>query len=571
MKKIAGIVLCLGIAAVAGWFFLLRDRPTAGQYARYLPPEVVGTMNLTHLAAFSDGFAASALGKSLAKETVHTIIRELGGQDKDLVEYDRLYDSVAEVAGDPAFRAVFGDDVTLALLPPDKAGMTRDPAETLRRSLVVVARTAAAGALDVLSRLIKNAKVSRETVDGLELAKITMASNQVVYGYAEGKLLLLAYTPEAIKTCVAAGKGEQALAKAPLYQQAVAFWQPYPEKDVNSRVYLNVEHLAGLLQQAVHPEIKESGELLKGVTSMFSVSYATEQGLESKGRSSYRYDQLHPLMKSAVDAAGANRSLHLLKDRTLVYNWASSLRPEMLVKTLAADDKAYKEMDTEVRRNLGVSLEELSRAFGPQYGGVLDDIVRTPMFPWPKMVLFVELRDRKIAETVLGGIRRLIAGNGMVAEQQEQVEGHTIYSWPVLPGESAQPAVVLTDSMLYLATSKDGLQELLTSKAAVNALAAPVKDVVGTAVAEQLVSANFSSFVIFPQRMAAQTGAALDWLSGILVTTKNISIGRLNAELVQLLQSTEMVAAATHLTKEQADWTMTMRKAAKQPADKVGK
>ena len=571
MKKIAGIVACLVIVAVAGWFFLLRDRSTTGLYARYLPPEVVGTVNLTHLAAFSDGFAASALGKSLAKDTVHTIIRELGGQDKDQAEYDRLYDSVAEVANDPAFRAVFGDDVTLALLPPEKGGMTKDPAETLQRSLVVVARTAAAGALDVLSRLIKNAQVSRETIDGLELVKIVMSSNQVIYGYAEGKLLLLAYAPAAIKTCVAAGKGEQALVKAPLYQQAVAFWQPYPEKDVYSRVYLNVELLAGLLQQAVHAEVKESGALLKGVTSMFSVSYATEQGLESKGRSSYRYDQLHPLMKSAVDAAGANRSLHLLKDRTLAYNWASSLRPDMLVKTLADDEKAYKEMDAEVRRNLGVSLEELGRAFGPQYGGVLDDIVRTPLFPWPKMVLFVELRDRKIAESVLGGIRRLIAGNGMVAEQQEQVEGRTIYSWPVLPGESAQPAVVLTDSMLYLATSKEALQEVLTSKAAVNTLAAPVKDALGAAVADQLVAANFGSFVVFPRRMAAPTGAALDWLAGILASTKNVSIGRLNAELVQLLQSTEMVAAATQLTKEQADWTMTIRKAAKQPADKAGK
>ena len=571
MKKIAGIVACLVIVAVAGWFFLLRDRSTTGLYARYLPPEVVGTVNLTHLAAFSDGFAASALGKSLAKDTVHTIIRELGGQDKDQAEYDRLYDSVAEVANDPAFRAVFGDDVTLALLPPEKGGMTKDPAEALQRSLVVVARTAAAGALDVLSRLIKNAQVSRETIDGLELVKIVMASNQVIYGYAEGKLLLLAYAPSAIKTCVTAGKGEQALVKAPLYQQAVAFWQPYPEKDVYSRVYLNVELLAGLLQQAVQAEVKESGALLKGVTSMFSVSYATEQGLESKGRSSYRYDQLHPLMKSAVDAAGANRSLHLLKDRTLAYNWASSLRPDMLVKTLADDEKAYKEMDAEVRRNLGVSLEELGRAFGPQYGGVLDDIVRTPLFPWPKMVLFVELRDRKIAESVLGGIRRLIAGNGMVAEQQEQVEGRTIYSWPVLPGESAQPAVVLTDSMLYLATSKEALQEVLTSKAAVNTLAAPVKDALGAAVADQLVAANFGSFVVFPRRMAAPTGAALDWLAGILASTKNVSMGRLNAELVQLLQSTEMVAAATQLTKEQADWTMTIRKAAKQPADKAGK
>lgn len=571
MKKIVGIVLCLGLVAAAGWLYALRDSSILGQardqYAKALPPEVIGTVNLTHLSIASDDFAASTLGKAFAKETAHIIIRELGGQDKDLAAYDSLYKQVATLAGDPAFRAIFGEDVTLALLPPDKAGMSQDPDETLRRSLVMIVRTPAAGALDVLSGLIKNASISRKTIDGMELAKIVMDSDQVVYGYGEGQLLLLAYAPEAIKTCVTASKGEQTLAAAPRYQQAAAFWQAYPVKDVYSRVYVNVEQLAGLLLQTKHSEVKARAGLLQGVDSMFSVSYATEQGMESRGRSNYRYDQLHPLMQATVDAASTNQALHVLKGSSLIYHWSSSLRPEMLAKTLAEDEKAYLEMNTEVRQNLGVSLEELGRAFGPQYGVVLDEIVRTPLFPWPKMVFFVELRDRKIAETVLKSLRQLIVNSGIVAEQQEQVEGQTLYFWSVLPGESVQPAIALTDSMLYLATSKDRLRELITAKAAGTVLAASAKEAVGAAVADQLVAANVSSFVVFPQRMAAQTGAALDWLAA----TMNISIGRLNTELVQILQSTEMISAAIQLNKEQADWTLTMKKAVQQSTDKVDK
>ena len=570
MKKIAAIILCLTVIG-GGIYFLLRDKAAINQYARFLPPDVVGTINLTHVNSLTDAFAATALGKFLAKDTVHAMVQEMGGQPQDLAEYDRVYDAVAQVATDPAFRAVFGDDATLALLPPDRKDLAERPAETLRHSLVVVARTSAAGALDMLSRLIKNAQVSRETVEGLDLVKITAERNQVVYGYAEGTTVLLAYAPAAIKVCVAASKGDKGLGKAPLFQEAAGFWQSYPAEKIYSRLYLNLPLAAELLQTATVPEVKEMGEMLAGVDSVFSVTYGTGQGLESRGRSAYRYDRLHPLVRSAVDAAGPNQSLHLLKEKTLAYNWASSLRPEIIVKAMTANEEEYREMDREVRQNLGVSLEELGRAFGPQYGGVLDDIVRTPLFPWPKVTFFFGIRDHKIAATVLAGLRRIIAGSGMTSEEQAQIAGQTIYSWPVLPGESAQPAAVLTDSMLYLATSKQALQEILESKAVPAALAAPVATQLGPELGGRMGSANFSSFIVYPQRMARQTGEAIDWLAAILATTKNISVARLNRELVQLMQSTELMAATSHLTKERAEWTLTVRTAPVQAAGNSGK
>jgi hypothetical protein len=570
MKKIAAIIL--GLAAIAaGAYFLLQERSAANQYARFLPPDVVGTLNLTHGNSITDGFTTSALGKFLAKDTIRTIVLEMGGKAEDVAEYERLHDSVAAVASDPAFRAVFGDDATLALLPPDRAELKKSGAETLRRSLVVVARTSAAGALDMLSRLIKNAQVSRETVDGLELVKINADHNQVLYGYAEGKTVLLAYAPAAIKLCVATGKGENGLDKAPLFKEAAVFWQPFPEKTIYSRFYCNLPQVANLLTTETVPELREVGEMLTGVNSMFSVTYETEQGLESRGRSSFQYDRLHAMVRGAVDAAGGNQTLHLLQPGTLAYNWASSLRPDLIVHTLATNDKEYREIDRETRQKLGVSLEELGRAFGPQYGGVLDDIVRTPLFPWPKLTLFVELKDRKIAETALAGLRRLVAAGGMATETQEQVAGRTVYSWPVLPGESAQPAVTLTDSMLYLATSKQALKDILESKAVPTVLGAPVAEQLGAEIAGRIAGANCSSFVVFPQRMAKQTGDAIDWLAAILATTKNVSLGRLNREVVQLLQSAELIAATSHLTKERAEWTMTVRKAKSQPVGSAAK
>lgn len=79
MKKTTILLLCLALLGGAGLYLLLRPSTVPGQYARHLPPETIGTVNLTSLSTFADGFAASPLGRALVKETVHAIVRELGG------------------------------------------------------------------------------------------------------------------------------------------------------------------------------------------------------------------------------------------------------------------------------------------------------------------------------------------------------------------------------------------------------------------------------------------------------------------------------------------------------------
>ena len=577
MKRIAGIVACLAVVVAAGFYFLLPGKEEANPYARFLPPDVMGTVNLTHANTLIDGFAASPLGKLLAKDAIHAIVREMGGAPQETVRYDQMYNSVTAVVDDPAFRAVFGDDVTLALLSPDRKALADKPEEALRDSLVLVARTAMAGPLDMLSRLLKNAQVKRETVDGLNLVKIIANNGQIFYGYTEGKMVFLACAPAAIKTCLAAGKGGAGLDKAPAFQEAAAFWKPFPEETTYSRMYLNTPAVVELLKTFPVPELKEAAEILTeareiltGIGAMYSIEYETSQGLESRGFSGLTYDKLHPAMKDLVDASvnKGNQTLHLLKENSLAYNWAASLQAERIIKAMRADDeKEYQEIDQSAQATLGCSLEELGRAFGPQYGAVLEDIIRTPLFPWPKMTFFVELRDRAVAEKVLNRVRSLIAREGIAGEEQEQVAGQTVYSWPVLPGE-AQPAVVLAGNMLYLSTSKLAVKAILETKAAPDALAAPVAAQAGPELSARMKAANASSFVLFPARMSRQTGETLDWAAA-LAASQQVSMERLKRELVQLMQSTEMIVGATEMNQKRIEWAITIVRA-KQPATSGG-
>jgi hypothetical protein len=561
MKKIVGIILCLVAVGSAGVYVLMQKKgAAAGQYARYLPQDAVATVSLTHLNSITDTFAATPLGRFLAKDTMQAIMQEMRVKQQDRAEYDQMHDTIAQIMNNPAFRTVFGDDATVALLSPEQQALAKDPVSALRASLVVVAMTPASGALDLFSRLMTSKTVTQETINGLQLTKIVIDPNQTVYGYADEQTVLLAYAPAAITTCMAARKADNSLEKATPFKEAITFWQPYPVNKTYSRFFLNTAKLTELMTASKNPEVKQSGELLQGVASMYSLTFTTDRGLESRARTRYSYNQLHPMVKSAVDSAStSNPSLHLLQEQSLAYSWASSLRVKMIMHSLAPQKQGVQQTDTAVRETFGVSLDELDRAIGPQYGGVLSDIVSTGLFPVPKMTLFLGIRDRKIAETALNGLRRKITGYGLAREEQEVVAGSTIYSWPVLPGDAAQPAMVLTDSMFYLASSKQPLKALLTGKATPTALAAPVVEKLGPELSSRIGRANFGSMVIYPERIAGQTGDMMDWLAGILATTKNISISRLSREWRQLMQSTELIAITTDLTKEQADWIMTLK------------
>lgn len=569
MKKIVGIVLSLAVLGGAGVYWYLQHQAVpSGQYASYLPKDTLGSVNLTHINTLTDRFPATAAGRFTNKETMHVILQEMQAGSQAVAQYDEMYDNVAKVMTNPAFRAVFGENATVALLPPDLLTFAKEPVKALQQAAVVVTEPSVPGALEMLAKLADSKSVSKETVDGLALTRINADQDQVFYAYAEKKTILLAYAPAAIKACLAARQSGAALDQTAGFKEAVAYWQPFSAENTYSRVYMNNATIAPMLLAAENPDIKRTGEMLRGIDFGYSVTFTTPQGVENRARSTYRYDQLHETVKRAVDSAGqSNQSLHLLKPNSLAYNWAASLQLDTILQTLAAEGQDMEKADAATRELLGVSFNELAKAVGPQYGGVLDEIVNAGLFPIPKMVFFLGVRDRKIVETALNSLRKTITDSGITGEEQETVGASTIYSWPLLPGDAAQPAVVVTDSMLYLANNKQMLKDILAAQSSANLLAEPVKAQLGKELGESFQRANIGSFVMYPERMTKQVGEMMDWLTGILASSKNISLARFNQEVQGLMQSTEFIAATTETGKNQGDWTMVVKTAQAKPAE----
>ena len=549
------VLLLLGAAGAAFYFTRSTSPVTAEYYADYLPQNTLATTSLIDLKGLSETFPGTALGRFFSKPVVHGVLTELGVPPQGLKEYDDVYDGISDVMTNPAFRQVFGDDAVVALLPPDLNRFKSDPEKEARRSLLVFATSSVAGPLDSFASLVMSKNISKETVGNLELSRIEIDENEVVYGYAKDGVVLLAYSPENITQALSQKASGGGLQELDLFQTTKDYWAQFVTGRLYSQHYINLAEVRSLLLASKDKEAGEFARYLNGIKTLSSVLAEHNDSLQMSSKMDYTFEKLHPWIKDQYSAVSKeNHALGLLSNRALLYYWVSMLSQDYLKNILSAADKdQYKQIDAQVRKELGVSLDEAMAAVGPQLGLVVNDVVNTGLFPLPKVVLFLEVRDHKIARKLLDTLRKRIAERGFASEQKEQVNGKTIYYWSLLPGEATQPALVLTDKMFYLANGKASLKPLLAAEYKPAELPAGMAKTLGKEQTQALKDSNYTTVVFRPAMLATQVREAVNWLAGMLETTQGITAEQLKKEIFRLMESADVVTATS--TVEQ-DYTM---------------
>lgn len=547
---LAGLVVVLAIGATV----LLWPRDNTEIAGRFVPEETLALVQLVHLNDLTDHFAESALGRLLAAETVREVVRELNADPALAAEYERTAATMAEVARNPVFRAVFGGNAVLALLPVDAEAFARQPAHALRDSLVVLGRSPGAGAADLFARLAAGREVGREAFNGLDLLRLPLDPVTTLYALSEDDTLLLGLSPQAIFVCVeTARSGKPSLVQGPGFAGAQRFWTPVSGKRFQARNYVDIRRMAALLAASPEREWREVALLLSDMAASYGQLRRTRQGLESISRTNLGPGPFQPPLQAMIEASATakNRSLHLLQQESLIYLWSATCLPEILVQNLFADAAVRTEVETWVKKTLGSSPAEAGQALGPGWGLVLEDLVNTGLFPAPRMTLFVDVRDKTMAGAFSDRLRSAMAATGSAVIEQEEVGGRTITTWPLLPHELAQPSLLFTEQLASLSTSRQAARALARSAGDDQARpAGAVSDAVQSGIAEAIREANANVLVLHPQRMADRAGMMANWLGSLLVQTKGISLARFNQELVRFLQSFELVVLVQDLERD---------------------
>jgi len=561
MKKIILFVLLLLGAAGATYYF---TRPSASlstdYYAEYLPQNTLATVSLIDLKGISERFPASAPGRFFAKPAMHGMLNELGVPSEGLQEYDEIYDGIADVLTNPAFRQVFGDDAVVALLPPDIALMQQSPDQAFKQALLVFGTSSVAGPLESFSRLVMSTNVSKVQVKGVDVSRIELDDDEVIYGYANNGVLMLAYTGENIPAAIQQQKKGSGLKDSPFFAQARRYWAESESATVYSRNYVNMNAVRSLLAATDDKQAQEIAGYLQGITTVSSV--ADEQdALRLATRVDYDFADLHPWIQDQYQAVSAkNISLGLLNGKVLIYYWVSLLHKDYLRKVLSVtSEEQYKQIDSQVQQELGVSLDNILAAVGPQLGLIINDVVDTGLFPLPKVIGYIQVRDTALATKLVDTLRKRLAEQGFAKEQREEVDGKTIYYWSILPGDATQLALVQTDNMIYVANGKASLKPLLAPGYKSAELPKGMADILGGELAGEITRSNYSSVVIRPVLLATQVREGANWLAGILEATQGKTADNLRKEVFALLESLEVVVGTGSVQKDFASSSLVFK------------
>lgn len=566
MKKIFFWLCCLCCLCLVGSlsYLILSPVPPApqqGYYADFLPDDTMATISLYDMKGVSETFPQTSFGHFLSKPIVHEMMGEFEATYEDINGYTYFYDSVVHVMTNPIVEQVFGDDAVIALCPPDLKRLEKNTEQELKNSLLAFGTSSSAGWISKVARIILWNNVTNTKISGLDMTRIMLDEQEVLYGYNDQGIVLLAYNPLRIVAALERKTTKQNLQQVESFLAAQAFWQEEDQGTVYARSYFNVPLLHNLFtffaQKKTRGLTEETQGTPRGVTesealgtistvSTIGAVLVGKQGelrVRIKGKSDPKVLPLpHDQFKDMSSA--------LLQKNTLFHYRIADFDKLFFRRFLSSDrtERQYQDLERTVQKNIGVSLNSILKAVGPRAGVSVHELVNVGMFPLPRTIFAFQVRNKKDANWALRKLRNALTKQGM-KEHKEEVHGHSFSYWSMMSLEATHLAIALTDSMLYIANGESQLRTVLTEKQASESLRENMVQELGKTVGACVVDANVSAFFIRPKRLAEQVAPVAGWLTDMMLASTTSSGKKTQDEILALMRSVDCIAACRHRTK----------------------
>lgn len=551
------IALVLSVVGLgAGYFFIYPQGESVTVdtgFAEYLPADTVAVISLRDINSRVDNFPNTATGKFLSKETMTRILTDMELGAGVIQAYNAGYDKLFEILHNPAFMMVFGDDADLAVLPVDKSLFTANIDKALEQSLLLMATTNSADIIELFAGKILKKSVEKFPHGALTMTRITLEDGAFIFAYTDKNRLLVALDPVVIEKALQRRDSGDVLSSGKNFLDAVNFWEKAPVEQVKSRVFIQGDFIRQVLLEAKDGEVQRVGEYLQGISFIASVGGRNQDRWQEESMVSYVYDELDPLIRESVRLSmdSHNETLHLLKTRPLIYNWMADISTASFLEGMRTDEGVYADINAQVQQQLGVSLEDLVKSFGPQSGSTLNRIIDDEFMPLPEIVQAVQITNRELIGNVLNKVREMMSARGMPIEYQE-VDGLTIYSRSILPVAAAQISIVLSDDMFYLSNGLSELKKIISpgKEAEKTKTAESVKQVLGAELSDKVKAANSGVLVLWPARLSVQLEGLAAWAVSMFESSRQMKVGFLKDELLRFLGSSEVIVFTSSVTRE---------------------
>jgi len=522
MKRIVLAIVILGVVAAAGavWY-VYRPLAQAALPEEMLPGEtlmVVEAMNLKETIA---AFQKSPLGQALAGIDAEAALRQTQARPEDIAQFLQVRDQFRDGLASPWFDTLFGQRVTLAILPgPLPKDAASGPQVAMKWGLMILKPSQPAEMISYIGKMFSgDVTVTPMETDGVKLDRLEAPNGPPVFAAISRGLGFVALDPEPIVRCLSQkGSAGAKLAQAPQYKA----FQAELTKPGATRffAYLNLHDVINQITDAagrLNPgdetlnQMKGLWEEFNRARPMAAMSLDDDGAGMTHGRGVLKYNakDLGPEIAGLLTIQPQkNETLAMMPAEPIYYGWQNNLK-HMLKGSLNSSslkDEHRAAIKDQFMRVTGVSIDEAIDAVGDQFVILFQDVRIEGMFPVPELALMMEVRKPEVIERMVDAAINGPQGAPMPMET-EDYNGIPI-RYAVLPyGDDISPAYACAKGFCVIASNRRILKSIFTPDAGANLAASKGFK----AVDKGLSDANNQVAYLNSKRAIERTEGLLKW------------------------------------------------------------
>jgi len=222
-------------------------------------------------------------------------------------------------------------------------------------------------------------------------------------------------------------------------------------------------------KEKMQKQIEDGLKQIKGVT-LASISGSFDK--TSKLKVDWHFDntKLDPLLRSFYDCSSRkNKTIDFVPSNAAGYQWSTCYEFEKFYDQMIDElfkrrvkvnkDVTKEEIIAEIESKLNFSIkDDLLPALGREFGGFLDNINVSGVFPLPELVLFLEIRSEEKASKI---INALLDMQPLFIPEKETHGEKTINYITVPMVSNLNPGYCIYDNYILIGTSRKLLKDAI--------------------------------------------------------------------------------------------------------------
>lgn len=468
MKKIIlGVVLFVLIVAlgVGGWFAYINYGPQT-PIIEVMPQDALVYGEIKEPLLYWNKLEQSELYKSIHAINVADVLKQNRVDAKNIDKIMRGYQDAMTFLKNPLVAKLLGQEVAFAIYT----------SKEMKAGMVLVTRPSAsiqvaANMLSFLKDSGQDFEVHKEVIEGFSVTKIALKKENSSFKFIQAKNLLIfvdASSPLIPDVIATLKRQKPSLQNTPRFKDMSVHLYPQAQ----ALLYIDIP---GVLAQVDNALVKSTSQF--GINA-YGVSYAPGEIQKYKVLMTYDESKLDTVFKEIFTCTPANsQAMAFIPPSALLYQWSgcfqlSNIATQIKSGAESALQNQPKRIRKSLQKKLGTSeFVDFMNLLDKEAGFYLTDVDTLGMFPYPRFLIFVKLKEALKAQALL--LNLLGANKGFSFVAKEDYNGSELSYVPLPLGANMDPGFTIYEDYFLFASSRQLL------KKSMDIYKEPVKSVTG--------------------------------------------------------------------------------------------